>query len=75
MKKKENSKACSSCWEYHPIRFGFVPYRGPGSLRSRCVAGEGLDRGGSDTEQVCLTRIITISFSHCSVRLVTQHRM
>lgn len=38
-----------------PLQLGFVFYRGPGALRSGGAFGEGLNRGGSDTEQVCFT--------------------
>lgn len=36
-----------------------LSYRGPGALCSGCAFGEGLNRGGSDTEQVCVPYIWT----------------
>ena len=42
---------------HYPLQFACVSYRGPGAICSGGAFGEGLNCGGSDTEQVCVSQI------------------
>ena len=50
---------------HDPLQCGFVSYRGPGAVRRGGAAGEGLDRGGSNAEQVCVSRVKDVITGIC----------